>query len=113
MGVHRMCQQALKKQALQLCKAVVQEQSRPSKPLKKASLRARRFLDGRVWPAEDERQVKLLFAMIHHCTGGLPPLSLVPCFRSTCTSSAGEKRPEEPRREDCLKLISIDICSIT
>lgn len=28
-----------------------------------------RYLDGRVWPAEDERQVKLLFAMIHHCTG--------------------------------------------
>lgn len=30
----------------------------------------RRFLDGRVWPQEDEKQVKLMMAMIHHCTGG-------------------------------------------
>ena len=29
----------------------------------------RRFLDGRVWPLEDEKQVKLMMAMIHHCTG--------------------------------------------
>lgn len=28
-----------------------------------------RFLDGRVWPQEDEKQVKLMMAMIHHCTG--------------------------------------------
>ncbi len=28
-----------------------------------------RYLDGRVWPEEDERQVKLLFAFIHHVTG--------------------------------------------
>lgn len=30
-----------------------------------------RFLDGRVWPKEDEKQVNLMMAMIHHCTGGL------------------------------------------
>lgn len=29
----------------------------------------RRFLDGIVWPQEDEKQVKLMMAMIHHCTG--------------------------------------------
>ncbi|CAL5228931.1 g12160 [Coccomyxa viridis] len=28
-----------------------------------------RFVDGRVWPQEDEKQVKLMMAMIHHCTG--------------------------------------------
>ena len=33
-----------------------------------------RFLDGRVWPQEDEKQVKLMMAMIHHCTGGLSHL---------------------------------------
>ena len=34
----------------------------------------RRFLDGRVWPQEDEKQVKLMMAMIHHCTGASPCL---------------------------------------
>ncbi|KAK9907364.1 hypothetical protein WJX75_002254 [Coccomyxa subellipsoidea] len=28
-----------------------------------------RYLDGRVWPKEDEKQVRLLFAFIHHVTG--------------------------------------------
>lgn len=28
-----------------------------------------RFMDGRVWPQEDEKQVMLMMALIHHCTG--------------------------------------------
>ena len=35
----------------------------------RALVHACRYLDGRVWPKEDEKQVKLLFAFIHHCTG--------------------------------------------
>ena len=35
-----------------------------------------RFLDGRVWPQEDEKQVKLMLAMIHHCTGGSLMISI-------------------------------------
>ena len=27
-----------------------------------------------MWPLEDEKQVKLMMAMIHHCTGGLSHL---------------------------------------
>ena len=58
-----------------------------------------RFLDGRVWPQEDEKQVKLMMAMIHHCTGvsenpGSAALtthcSSAPVMHSSCAVSSDD-----------------------
>ena len=43
-----------------------------------------RFLDGRVWPLEDELEVALMIDLIRHVTG---QYSLLACFRACLTQS--------------------------
>ena len=42
-------------------------------PIDELPLAVDRFLDGRVWPLEDELEVRLMIDLIRHVTGAAPP----------------------------------------
>ena len=44
---------------------------------------ALRYIDGRVWPKQDELEVRLMMDLIHHVTGVF--CSALQCHLSACT----------------------------